>query len=126
MAALAHWSSRLLPVAALLYLLIVVPIALLCGFWQAVIVSLTAVVAQSLFSARQPELALATNPASWIALVVFVLVALFVSWLSSRITEHAREADGESLRVHAAHPADEPLHRARAAIGRAGARYLRS
>jgi hypothetical protein len=93
MAALAHWSSWLLPVAALLYLLIVVPTALLCGFWQAVIVSLTAVVAQSWFSARQPELALATNPASSIALVVFVLVALTVSRLSSRITEHAREAE---------------------------------
>ena len=39
MAALAHWSSWLLPVAALLYLLVVVPTALLCGFWQAVIVS---------------------------------------------------------------------------------------
>ena len=49
-AALAHWSSWLLPVAALLYLLIVVPTALLCGFWQAVIVSLTAVVAQSWFT----------------------------------------------------------------------------
>jgi len=36
---------------------------------------------------------LATNPASSIALVVFVLVALTVSRLSSRITEHAREAE---------------------------------
>jgi two-component system, OmpR family, sensor histidine kinase KdpD len=93
LAALAHWFSWLLPVAALLYLLIVVPTALLCGLWQAVIVSFTAVVAQSLFSARPPGLSLAANPASWIALVVFVLVALFVSWLSSRITEHAREAE---------------------------------
>jgi len=93
MAALAHWSSWLLPVAALLYLLVVVPTALLCGFWQAVIVSFTAVVAQSWFSARQPELALATNPASSITLVVFVLVALTVSRLSSRITKHAREAE---------------------------------
>ena len=64
MAALAHVSSWLLTVAALLYLLIVVPMALLCGFWQAVIVSLTAVVAQSWFSARQPELSLAADPAS--------------------------------------------------------------
>jgi len=46
-AALARWSPRLLPVAALFYLLIVVPTALLCGFWQAVIVSFSAVVAQS-------------------------------------------------------------------------------
>jgi two-component system sensor histidine kinase KdpD len=93
MAALAHWFSWLLPVAALLYLLIVVPTALLCGRWQAVIVSFTAVVAQSLFSAEQQQLALAANPANWITLVVFVLVALTVSWLSSRVTEHAREAE---------------------------------
>ncbi len=92
-AALAHWSSWLLPVAALLYLLIVVPTALLCGFWQAVIVSLSAVVAQSLFTARQPELALAANPANSVTLLVFVLVALTVSRLSSRVTDHAREAE---------------------------------
>ena len=93
LAALAHWSSWLLPVAALLYLLVVVPTALLCGFWQAVIVSFAAVVAQSLFSARQPELALAANPANSITLAVFVLVALTVSRLSSRVTEHAREVE---------------------------------
>jgi hypothetical protein len=40
-------SGWLLPVAVLLYLLIVVPTALLCGFWQAVIVSLSAVVVQA-------------------------------------------------------------------------------
>ncbi len=92
-AALAHWSSRLLPVATLLYLLIVVPTALLCGFWQAVIVSLSAVVAQSLFTAHQPELAMAANPANSVTLLVFVLVALTVSRLSSRVTNHAREAE---------------------------------
>jgi hypothetical protein len=53
-AALAHWSGWLVPVAVLLYLLIVIPIALLCGFWQAVIVSLTAVVAQSYLNAGAP------------------------------------------------------------------------
>jgi two-component system sensor histidine kinase KdpD len=93
MAALAHWFSWLLPIAALLYLLIVVPTALLCGFWQAVIVSFTAVVAHSWFSVRQQQLALAANPANSITVVVFVLVALTVSRLSSRITEHAREAE---------------------------------
>ncbi len=92
-AALAHWSSWLLPVAALLYLLIVVPTALLCGFWQAVIVSLSAVVAQSWFTARQSELAMAANPANSVTLLVFVLVALTVSRLSARVTDHAREAE---------------------------------
>ena len=92
-AALTRWSGWLLPVAALLYLLIVVPTALLCGFWQAVIVSLSAVVAQSWFTARQSELALAANPANSVTLLVFVLVALTVSRLSARITDHAREAE---------------------------------
>ena len=100
-AALAHWFNWLLPVAALLYLLVVIPTALLCGFWQAAIVSLTAVVAQSWLSARQPELALAANPASWITLVVFVLAALTVSWLSSRITEHARQAESRGGQMEA-------------------------
>ena len=81
-AALAHWSPRLLPVAALLYLLIVVPTALLCGFWQAVVVSLTAVFLQSYYTARpaqmHPELNQAADPTSWATLVAFVLVALYM------------------------------------------------
>ncbi len=93
LAALAHWFSWLTPIAALLYLMVVVPTALLCGFWQAVLVSLTALVAQTWFSTRQPELAMAANPTSWITLVVFVLVAITVSRLSSRVTEHAREVE---------------------------------
>ena len=46
-AALTQWSRWLLPVAVLIYLLIVVATALLSGFWQAVIVSLAAVGAQA-------------------------------------------------------------------------------
>jgi two-component system sensor histidine kinase KdpD len=103
-AALAHWSGWLLPVAALLYLLIVVPTALRCGFWQAVIVSLAAVVVHSYFTARQPPFQAQPNPATDIAntvtLLVFVLVALIVSRLSARVTGHAREAEswGEQMR----------------------------
>ena len=92
-AAFTHWWSRLLPVVALLYLLIVVLTALWCGFWQAVIVSLSAVVAQSWFAARQSELAIAADPIATVTLLVFVLVALTVSRLSSRVTNHAREAE---------------------------------
>ena len=99
LAALAHWFSGLLPVAALLYLLIVAPTALLCGFWQAVLVSLAAVVAHGWFTAQQPELALAANPASTIALAVFVLVALVVSRLSSRVTGQAREVEARGRQV---------------------------
>ncbi len=92
-AALTHWSPWLLPVAALIYLLIVVATALLSGFWQALIVSFSAVIAQSWFSAHQSELSLATNPANSFTLLAFVGVALIVSRLSSRVTNHAREAE---------------------------------
>ena len=92
-AAFTNWWPQLLPVAALLYLLIVVPTALLCGFWQAVIVSLSAVVAQSWFSAHHSDLSVAANPATSVTLLVFVLVALTVSRLSARVTNHAREAE---------------------------------
>jgi len=91
-AALAQWSRWALPVLVLVYLLIVVATALLSGFWQAVIVSLSAVLAQAWFSAGRPE-QLAADPVNSVTLVVFVLVALTVSRLSSRVTNHAREAE---------------------------------
>jgi two-component system, OmpR family, sensor histidine kinase KdpD len=99
-AAVAHWSSWLWPVSALLFLLIVIPIALLCGFWQAVIVSFSAVVIQALFSARAPQLALATDPANSITVLVFVLVSLTVSRLSARVTGHARESESWGGQMH--------------------------
>jgi two-component system sensor histidine kinase KdpD len=99
-AALAHWFDWLLPVAALVYLAIVVPTALLCGFWQAVIVSLSAVVAHSFFNARQPVFHLAADPANTITLVEFVLIALVISRLSARVNRNAQEAEswGEQMR----------------------------
>ena len=99
-AALAHWSMWLLPVAVLLYLLIVVPTALLCGFWQAVIVSLTAVVVHGFFTARHAEANPAADPANTVTLLVFVLVALTVSRLSARVTGHAREAESWGGQMH--------------------------
>jgi K+-sensing histidine kinase KdpD len=73
-AALAHWFGWLLPVALLLYLLIIVPTALLCGFWQAVIVSLSAVLVHGYFTAKQPELDLAKDPVTSVTLLAFILV----------------------------------------------------
>jgi two-component system sensor histidine kinase KdpD len=99
-AAVTHWWSGLLPVAVLLYLLIVVSTALLCGFWQATIVSLTAVVAQSWFTAREPQLAMAVDAANSITLLVFVLVALTVSRLSASVNGHAREAESWGGQMH--------------------------
>jgi two-component system, OmpR family, sensor histidine kinase KdpD len=99
-AALANWSRWLLPVEVLLYLLIVVSTALLCGFWQAVIVSLSAVVGQAAFFAHQREIDMAANPANSVTLMVFVLVALIVSRLSARVTGHAREAESWGGQMH--------------------------
>jgi len=99
-AALAHWAGWLLPVAVLLYLLVVVPIALLCGFWQAVIVSLSAVLIHSLFTTRHPQMNPAADPANTVTLLVFVLVALVVSRLSARITGHAQESESWGGQMH--------------------------
>jgi two-component system sensor histidine kinase KdpD len=93
-ATLAHWSSSLLPVVVLLYLLIVVPTALLCGFWQAAIVSLSAVVVHSYLSSRGASLVNPViDPANSVTLATFLLTALLVSRLSSRVTDHARQAE---------------------------------
>jgi two-component system sensor histidine kinase KdpD len=95
-AVLAHWLQWLLPVSVLLYLLIIVPTALLCGFWQAVIVSLSAVVVQSYFTSRLAPLARfnpAADTANSITLLAFILTALVISRLSARVTEHARASD---------------------------------
>lgn len=98
--AFAHWSGWLLPVALLLYLLIVVPTALLCGFWQAAIVSLSAVLAHGYLTARQPQFNPAADAANSVTLMVFVLVALLVSRLSARVTGHAREAESRGGQMH--------------------------
>jgi two-component system sensor histidine kinase KdpD len=97
---LAHWFQWLLPVSALLCLLIVVPTALLSGFWQAVVVSLSAVAVQSYISARRTEFNLAADPANSVTLLAFVLTALLVSRLSARITEHAKEAESWGGQMH--------------------------
>jgi two-component system sensor histidine kinase KdpD len=99
-AAFTQWSRWLLPVAALIYLLIVVATALLSGFWQAVIVSFVAVGAQVFLSARDPQHNAAADPVHSVTLVVFVLVALTVSRLSSRVTDHAREAESRGGQMH--------------------------
>ena len=90
---LAHWLQWLLPVVALLYLLIVVPVALWCGFWQSVVVSLSAVGVQSYFTARMARTNPAADPANPIELFAFILTALVISRLSARVTEHARSSD---------------------------------
>ena len=103
-AAFAHWSGWLLPISVLLYLLIVVPTALLSGFWQAAIVSLSAVLVHAYFTASQPSFQSRSNPAidpaNSITLIVFLIVALVVSRLSARVTGNAREAESRGGQMH--------------------------
>ncbi|HEY6846564.1 MAG TPA: ATP-binding protein [Terracidiphilus sp.] len=99
-AALTQWSGWMFSVAVLLYLLIVVATALFSGFWQAVIVSLSAVGAQGFLTARQQQHTLAADPVNSVTLVVFVLVALAISRLSTRVTNHAREAESRGGQMH--------------------------
>ena len=96
---ISHWFGWLLPVDLLLYLTIVLLIAMLCGFWQALIVSLSAVVFHGLFM-REAEIKIAEDPANTVTLLVFVLVALVVSRLSTRVTGHAREAESWGDQMH--------------------------
>ena len=100
LASLEHWLGWLLPVGFLLYLLIVVPTALLCGFWQAAIVSFSAVLIHGIVISREPEMRLAYDPVNTITFLAFVLVALTVSRLSARVTDSVCEAEtrGEQMR----------------------------
>jgi two-component system, OmpR family, sensor histidine kinase KdpD len=97
---LAHWFQWPLPVSALLCLLVVVPVALLCGFWQSVVVSLSAVVVQSYFTARQAQSNPAWDPTNSVTLLAFVLTALVISRLSARVTEHALESESWGGQMH--------------------------
>ena len=99
-ATLAHWSGWLLPIAVPIYLLIVVPTALLCGFWQAAIVSLSAFVLHVFFTARHPLMDLAADPVNSVSLVAFIVVALTVSRLSAHATGHAKEAESWDGQLH--------------------------
>jgi len=104
LAVFAHWSGWLLPVAVLLYLLVVIPIALLCGFPQAAIVSIWAVLVHGFFLTQHAKLQLQSNPATdpvnTVMLLTFVLVALVVSRLSARVTGHAQEAASWGGQMH--------------------------
>ncbi len=97
---LAHWLQWLAPVTALLYFLVVVLTALLCGFWQAVIVSLVAVLVRSYITSRQAAFNAATDPANSVILLAFVVTALIVSRLSARVTEHAKESESWGGQMH--------------------------
>lgn len=100
LAAMAHWFIWLLPVSALFYLMVVVTTALFGGFWQAVIVSTAAVLAHAGFTAQRAAIDQSVNPANTVTLVVFVLVALLISRMSTRIASHAKQAESWGGQMH--------------------------
>ena len=75
-----------------LCLLIVVAEAILCGFWQATIVSVVAAACLDFFY-YPPYLTLnITDPQDWVALGAFEMSALVVSRVSSREQRSSQEA----------------------------------
>lgn len=84
-----HFNSA--PVG-FLFLLVVVAEAILCGFWQATMVSVTAALCLDFFF-YPPMLTLnISDPQDWVALGAFELSALVVSRVSSREQRSTREA----------------------------------
>jgi two-component system sensor histidine kinase KdpD len=75
-----------------LFLLVVVSEAMLCGFWQATVVSILACACLDYFF-YQPILVFSiSDPQDWVALGAFELSALVVSRVSSREQRSSREA----------------------------------
>lgn len=94
--ALLGFSGRVLHFNAapvgFLFLLVVVAEAILCGFWQATIVSMLACTCLDYFF-YPPYLTFnIADPQDWVALGAFELSALVVSKLSSREQHSSREA----------------------------------
>ena len=84
-----HFNSA--PVG-FLFLLVVVTEAILCGFWQATVVSVLACACLDYFF-YPPHLTLnIADPQDWVALGAFELSALIVSRVSSREQRSSREA----------------------------------
>jgi len=84
-----HFDSA--PVGFLL-LLDVVSVAILCGFWQATIVSILACASLDYFFYRPLLTFTIGDPRDWVALGAFEISALVVSRVSSREQRSSREA----------------------------------
>ena len=100
MAAAAFWFTWFSPVATLLELLIVVSTALLCGFWQALMVSVVAVAAHSYFISSHVQLKPALDTVGLVTLFVFILMAFMVSRLSARVAGHTKESESWGEQMH--------------------------
>jgi len=80
-----------------LFLIVVVCVAIVCGFWQASIVSVVACLCLDYFF-YPPLLEFSvTDPQNWVALGAFEISALLVSRLSSREQMKSREAQMQRM-----------------------------
>jgi two-component system sensor histidine kinase KdpD len=84
-----HFNSA--PVG-FLFLLVVVSVAILCGFWQATIVSILACACLDYFFYPPVLVFTISDPQDWVALGAFELSALVVSRVSSREQRSSKEA----------------------------------
>ena len=84
-----HFNSA--PVG-FLFLLVVVSVAILCGFWQATIVSILACACLDYFFYPPVLVFTIADPQDWVALGAFELSALVVSHVSSREQRSTKEA----------------------------------
>lgn len=84
-----HFNSA---TVGFLFLLIVVCVAILCGFWQATVVSLLACACLDYFFYPPVLVFTISDPQDWVALGAFELSALVVSRLSSKEQRTSIEA----------------------------------
>jgi two-component system sensor histidine kinase KdpD len=89
-----HFNSA--PVG-FLFLIVVVSVAILCGFWQATIVSILACACLDYFFYPPVLVFTIADPQDWVALGAFELSALVVSRVSSREQRSTREATLQRL-----------------------------
>ncbi len=99
-AVLAQSFGGLFPVIALLDLLVIVPIALFCGFWEAMIASLFALAVHAYLIPWRPRGRISLDLSDFVALFVFILIAFTVSRLSARVAGHTKESESWGEQMH--------------------------
>jgi two-component system sensor histidine kinase KdpD len=85
--------------AGFIYLILVVAFALMCGIWQAALVSLLAVSCLNYFFTPTVLTFVVADRNGWVALVSFQICALVVSGLSSRGQRMARDANYQRFQM---------------------------
>jgi two-component system sensor histidine kinase KdpD len=88
-----------LSTSGFLYLVIVVMVSVIWGFWEASFTSLVAVNCLNYFFVPPVLTWSVSDPQNWVALATFEITALTVSRLSTRVQKHAREETRQRAQV---------------------------